>query len=122
MSGCLFIKKNLVICTLLRRIPRQVSTKGTSLYTTRNSEHLPTKIVGRTGRIGTVTFSILYDLEQIINHPTHIPDRHDRFHNTVFFFTSNPSGYNYTISPPTGSPEHILLSVSLVSPPRIPPT
>ena len=41
--------------------------------------------------VEALTFSILNDLEQIITHPTHIPDRHDHTTNTLdLFFTSNP--------------------------------
>ena len=59
------------------------------------------------------SFSILHELEQIIKHPTRVPDRHDQTPNTLdLFFTSNPSLYSYTISSPLGSSDHCLISIS----------
>ena len=58
------------------------------------------------------SFSILHDLEQIIGHPTRVPDRHDQTANILdLFFTSNPSLYSYSIHSPLGSSDHCLISV-----------
>ena len=74
-------------------------------------------MVSRCGRrVEALTFSILNDLEKIINHPTHIPDRHDHSPNTLdLFFISDPLHYSYTISPLIGSSEHTLVNVSLLT-------
>ena len=70
-------------------------------------------------------FSITNELEQIIHHPTRVPDRHDQTPNILdLCFTSNPSLYSYSISAPLGSSDHKLISLnsSHASPPPIPPT
>ncbi|MEL7065004.1 MAG: endonuclease/exonuclease/phosphatase family protein, partial [Bacteroidota bacterium] len=55
-------------------------------------------------------FSLLHDLEQIIQHPTRIPDRHDQASNILdLFFTSNPHFYNPSISSPLGNSDHCLV-------------
>jgi len=72
-----------------------------------------------------LSFSHLNDLEQIIKHPTRVPDRLDQAPNTLdLFFTSNPQNYSYSLSSPLGSSDHSLLSVSTtLSPPSpLPPT
>ena len=72
-----------------------------------------------------LSFSHLNDLEQIIKHPTRVPDRLDQTPNTLdLFFTSNPQNYSYSLSSPLGSSDHSLLSVSTtLSPPSpLPPT
>ena len=72
-----------------------------------------------------LAFSILHEMEQIIEHPTHVPDRHDQARNTLdLFFTFNPSNYSYTISSPLGTADHSVISVSssFSPPPPIPPT
>ena len=72
-----------------------------------------------------LSFSILHDLEQIIKHPTRVPDRHDQAPNILdLFFTSNPLNYSYSISSPLGSSDHSVVSVSasLAPPPPLPPT
>ena len=64
-------------------------------------------------------------MEQLIKHPTRVPDRHDHAGNILdLFFTSNPSNYSYSISAPLGSSDHKLISVScsFSSPPPIPST
>ena len=71
------------------------------------------------------SFSVLNDLEQIIQHPTRVPDRHDQTPNPLdLFFTSCPLNYQYSISAPLGSSDHTLISVSssLAPPPPIPST
>ena len=71
------------------------------------------------------SFSLLNDLEQIIQHPTRVPDRHDQSSNILdLFLTSKPSHYTYTISAPVGSSDHNLISVSAAwaRPPPLPPT
>ena len=70
-------------------------------------------------------FSISHKLEQIIQHPTRVPDRHsDRANILDLFFTSNPQNYTYTILPPLGSSDHVLVndSRSFALPPPLPPT
>ena len=70
-------------------------------------------------------FSISNELEQIIKHPTRVPDRHDHTTNTLdLFFTSYPQNYTYTVSSPLGSSDHCTVSVtsSFTPPPPIPPT
>ena len=70
-------------------------------------------------------FSISNELEQIIKHPTRVPDRHDHAANTLaLFFTSNPQNYTYSVSSPLGSSDHCTVSItSSFSPsPPIPPT
>ena len=71
------------------------------------------------------SFSILHDLEQIIKHPTRVPDRHDHTPNILdLFFTSNPVNYSYNITSPLGSSDHCLISISstLSAPPPLPST
>ena len=77
------------------------------------------------GGIEAFHFSISNELEQIIKHPTRIPDRHDHAANPLdLFFTSNPQKYTYTVSSPLGSSDHCTVSVtSTFTPPSpIPPT
>ena len=66
-------------------------------------------------------FAILHDLEQLIQHPTRIPDRLGATPNILdLFLTSNPSAYAVTLSSLLGSSAHNLISVSCpISP--IPP-
>ncbi|MPC41485.1 hypothetical protein E2C01_035078 [Portunus trituberculatus] len=66
-------------------------------------------------------FAILYDLEELVQHPTRNPDRlGDTPNNRDLFLTSNPSAYAVTISSPSDSSDHNLISVSCPTPP-IPP-
>src|SRR5678815_1711052 len=59
------------------------------------------------------TFSILNDLEQLIKEPTHIPDRPNQFLNTLdLCFSTTPSRYKYTISPPIGNSDHNLVALN----------
>ena len=77
------------------------------------------------GGIEAFHFSISNEREQIIKHPTHVPDRHDHAANTLdLFFTSNPQNYTYTVCSPLGSSDHCTVSVtsSFIPPPPIPPT
>ena len=64
--------------------------------------------------------AILYDLEQLVQHPTRIPDRlGDTLNILNLFLTSNPADA-VTLSAPLGSSDHNLISVSCpISP--IPP-
>ena len=76
-------------------------------------------------RIEAFHFSISNELEQIIKHPTRVPNRHDHAANPLdLFFTSNPPNYTYTVSSPLGSSDHCTVSVTstFTSPPPIPPT
>ena len=69
--------------------------------------------------------SISNELEQIIKHPTRVPDCHDHAANTLdLFFTSNPQNYTYTVSSPLGSSDHYTFSVTsaFIPPPPITPT
>ena len=64
-------------------------------------------------------------MEQIIEHPTCVPDRHDHVANTLdLFFTSNSQNYTYTAFSPLGSSDHCTVSVasSFTPPPSIPST
>ena len=64
------------------------------------------------GGIEAFHFSLSNELEQIIKHPTNVPDRHDRSANIYdLFFTSNPQNYTYTISSPLISSNHCTVSV-----------
>ena len=77
------------------------------------------------GGIEAFHFSISNELEQIIKHPTRVPDRHDHATNPLdLFFTSNPQNYTYTVSSPLGSSDHCTVSVTstFTPPPPIPPT
>ncbi|MPC21310.1 hypothetical protein E2C01_014293 [Portunus trituberculatus] len=57
-------------------------------------------------------FAILYDLEQMVQHPTPILDRLGDTPNIPdFFLTANPSAYVVTLSSPLGSTDHNLISV-----------
>ncbi|MPC53662.1 hypothetical protein E2C01_047560 [Portunus trituberculatus] len=66
-------------------------------------------------------FAYLHDLEQLVQHPTHIPDcLADTPSILDLFLTSNPSAYAVTLSSLLGSYNHNLISVSCpISP--IPP-
>ncbi|MPC30347.1 hypothetical protein E2C01_023609 [Portunus trituberculatus] len=66
-------------------------------------------------------FAVLHDLEQLVQHPTRIPDRLGDTPNIFYlFFTSNSSAYAVTLSSLLGSSNHNLISVSCpISP--IPP-
>ncbi|MPC29408.1 hypothetical protein E2C01_022638 [Portunus trituberculatus] len=66
-------------------------------------------------------FAILHDLEQLVQHPTRIPDFLGDTPNILdLFLTSNPSAYAVTLSFPLGSSDHNLISVSCPNSP-IPP-
>ncbi|XP_063864361.1 uncharacterized protein LOC135102784 isoform X1 [Scylla paramamosain] len=57
-------------------------------------------------------FAILHDLEQLVQHLTHIPDcLRDTPNILHLFLTSNPSAYAVTLSSPLGSSNHNLISV-----------
>ena len=65
------------------------------------------------------------ELEQIIKHSTHVPDRHEHASSTLdLFFTSNPQNFTYTVSSPLGSCDHCTVSItsSFTPPPPVPPT
>ncbi|MPC60082.1 hypothetical protein E2C01_054118 [Portunus trituberculatus] len=66
-------------------------------------------------------FAILHDLQQLVQHPTCIPDHLGDTPNILdLFLTSNPSAYAATLSSPLGFSNHNLISVSCpISP--IPP-
>ena len=70
-------------------------------------------------------FAILHDLEQLVQHPTRIPDRLGDTPNILdLFLTSNPSAYAVTLSSPLGSSDHTLITVSCPIapiPPQDPP-
>ena len=77
------------------------------------------------GGIEAFYFSVSNELEQIIKHPTRVPDRHNHAANTLdLFFTANPQNYTHTVSSPLGSSDHCTVSVtsSFTPPPPIPPT
>ena len=57
--------------------------------------------------------AILYDLEQLVQHPTRIPDRLGDTSNILdLFLTTNTSAYAVTLSFPLGSSDHNLVYVS----------
>ena len=57
-------------------------------------------------------FTILHDLDQLVQHPTHIRCRLEDMPNIFnLFLTSNPSAYAVTLSFLLGSPDHNLPSV-----------
>ena len=69
-----------------------------------------------------LTFSILNDLEQLVQHPTRIPDRlGDRPNILDLFLTSNPSAYSVNLFSPLGSSDHNLISVTCPIAPVLPP-
>ena len=77
------------------------------------------------GRTEAFHFSISNEPEQIIKHPTRVPDHYEHAANTLdLFFTSDPQNYTYTVSFPLGSSDHCTVSVTLyfTPPPPIPPT
>ena len=76
------------------------------------------------GGIEAFHFSISNELEQIIKHPTRVPDRHDHAANPLdLFFTSNLRTI-LTLSPRLWDPLTIVVSVTstFTPPPPIPPT
>ena len=61
----------------------------------------------------TYNFALINDLEQLVQHPTRIPDRlGDRPNILDLFLTSNPSAYSVHLYSPLGSSDHNLISVS----------
>ena len=57
--------------------------------------------------------ALLNDPEQLVQHPTRIPDHLGDTSNILgLFLTSNPSAYAVTLSSPLGSSDHNLISVS----------
>ena len=70
-------------------------------------------------------FAILHDLEQLVQHPTRIPDRPGDTPNILdLFLTSNPSSYSVKLFSPLGSSDHNLISLTCLTapvPPRDPP-
>ena len=58
-------------------------------------------------------FATLNDLDQLVKHPTRIPDRLGDTPNILdLFLTTNPSAYTVKLSSPLGSSDHSLISVS----------
>ena len=58
-------------------------------------------------------FSILNNLEQLVQHPTRIPDRLGESPNILdLFLTTNPSAYSVSLFSPLGSSDHSLISVT----------
>ena len=70
-------------------------------------------------------FAIQHDLEQLVQHPTRIPDRlGDKPNIFYLFLTSKPPDYAITLSSPLGSSDHNFISVSCPItpiPPQDPP-
>ncbi|MPC78573.1 hypothetical protein E2C01_073062 [Portunus trituberculatus] len=66
-------------------------------------------------------FAIVYDIEQLVQHPIRIRDRLGDTPNILdSFLTSNPSAYAVTLSSLLGSSDHNLITISCpISP--IPP-
>ncbi|KAK8380763.1 hypothetical protein O3P69_008003 [Scylla paramamosain] len=86
--------------------------------------HLSSLFTDHPGELA-FNFAILHDLEQLVQHPTHIPDRLEDTPNILdLFLTSNPSAYAVTLSSPLGSSDHNIISVSCPIapvPPQDPP-
>ncbi|MPC46953.1 hypothetical protein E2C01_040685 [Portunus trituberculatus] len=58
-------------------------------------------------------FAIIHDLEQLVQHPTHISNHLGDLSNILdLFLTFNPSAYAVTLSSPLGSSDHNLISLS----------
>ena len=77
------------------------------------------------GGVEALEFSILHGLDQLIQQPTRVPDRHDQASNILdLFFTSNCDLYTYSVSSPLGSSDHCLVTVtsSYAPPPPLPST
>merc|ERR1712121_243069 len=74
------------------------------------------------GGIEAREFSILHGLDQLIQQPTRVPDRHDQASNTLdLFFTSNCDLFSYSVSSPLGSSDHCLVTVTFsYAPPSLP--
>ena len=65
------------------------------------------------GGVEALEFSILHGLDQLIQQPTRVPDRHDQASNILdLFFTSNCDLYTYSVSSPLGSSDHCLVTVT----------
>ena len=65
-------------------------------------------------------FSVYNDLEQLIQHPTRVPDQHAQTPQTLdLFLSTDISSYSYSISAPLGSSDHNLISVCC---PALPPS
>ncbi|MPC36370.1 hypothetical protein E2C01_029826 [Portunus trituberculatus] len=61
----------------------------------------------------TFNFAILHDLQQLVQHPTRIPDRHGDMTNILdLFLISNPFAYLVTLSSPFNSSDYNLIFVS----------
>ncbi|MPC66542.1 hypothetical protein E2C01_060691 [Portunus trituberculatus] len=57
-------------------------------------------------------YAIFHDLEQLVQHPTRIPDFLGDTPNIFYLFLiSNPSAYAVALSSPLGSSDHNLISV-----------
>ncbi|MPC55363.1 hypothetical protein E2C01_049296 [Portunus trituberculatus] len=73
---------------------------------------LSSPFTGHPGELA-FNFAILHDLEQLLEHPTHIPDCLGDMPNILdLFLTSNNSVYAVTLSSPLGFSDHNLISVS----------
>ncbi|MPC55213.1 hypothetical protein E2C01_049145 [Portunus trituberculatus] len=69
-----------------------------------------------------LNFAILYDIEQLVQRPTHIPDLLEGEKSNILdlFFTSNPFAYAVTLSSPLGSSDHNLIPVPFPISPVLP--
>ena len=77
------------------------------------------------GGVEALEFSILHSLDQLIQQPTRVPDRHDQASNILdLFFISNCDLYTYSVSSPLGSSDHCFVTVtsSYAPPPPLPST
>ena len=63
-----------------------------------------------------LSFSITNDLHQIINQPTHIPDRSGDAANILdLLFVTSPSRFQFEVTSPLGSSDHCLIKTSFNS-------
>ena len=59
-------------------------------------------------------FALAYDLTQIVNKPTHIPDQPGHFSNLLdLFLTSSPDACSLSVHSPLGSSDHCLIQVKV---------
>ncbi|MPC29450.1 hypothetical protein E2C01_022681 [Portunus trituberculatus] len=74
---------------------------------------LSSPFAGHPGELA-FNFAILHDLEQLVQHPTCIPDRlEDTLNILDFFLTSNASANAVSLAFTLGSSDHNLISVCL---------
>ncbi|MPC51034.1 hypothetical protein E2C01_044871 [Portunus trituberculatus] len=97
-----------------RNVPRSDCSLEISIHGDINVHHQLGLFSPFTDHPGELAFNFatLHDLEQLVQYPTRIPDRHGDTPNILdLFLTSNPSAYAVTLSSPLGFSDHNLISV-----------